>query len=191
MVLNTYKTGSGSDSATLTSTPLASTALTFSRSTGDDPYLAMKSMSRATPTFDSAAVQNRGMNDCRCTAAESNVGVARLMDFIAKYGSSPVDREKVKAVDANGVEVSVALSDPDPVLYVFKTMSEAQFGDLSFFRLYSGSVHLGKDLYNSDRKAMERFGQIYLLNGKNPTSVERLNAGDITAVVKLKHTPTA
>ena len=112
------------------------------------------------------------------------------MDFIAKYGSSPVDREKVKAVDASEAEVSVALSDPDPVLYVFKTMSEAQFGDLSFFRLYSGSVHLGKDLYNSDRKAMERFGQIYLLNGKNRTSVERLNAGDIGAVVKLKDTHT-
>src|SRR6266853_1297271 len=137
-----------------------------------------------------AAVQRQSFIPLFCTAAESNVGVARLMDFIAKYGSSPVDREKVKAVDASGAEVSVALSDPDPVLYVFKTMSEAQFGDLSFFRLYSGSVHLGKDLYNSDRKAMERFGQIYLLNGKNRTSVERLNAGDIGAVVKLKDTHT-
>ena len=137
-----------------------------------------------------AAVQRQSFIPLFCTAAESNVGVARLMDFIAKYGSSPVDREKVKAVDAGGAEVSVALSDPDPVLYVFKTMSEAQFGDLSFFRLYSGSVHLGKDLYNSDRKAMERFGQIYLLNGKNRTSVERLNAGDIGAVVKVKDTHT-
>ncbi len=137
-----------------------------------------------------AAVQRQSFIPLFCTAAESNVGVARLMDFIAKYGSSPVDREKVKAVDASEAEVSVALSDPDPVLYVFKTMSEAQFGDLSFFRLYSGSVHLGKDLYNSDRKAMERFGQIYLLNGKNRTSVERLNAGDIGAVVKLKDTHT-
>ncbi len=137
-----------------------------------------------------AAVQRQSFIPLFCTAAESNVGVARLMDFIAKYGSSPVDREKVKAVGAGGAEVSVALSDPDPVLYVFKTMSEAQFGDLSFFRLYSGSVHLGKDLYNSDRKAMERFGQIYLLNGKNRTSVERLNAGDIGAVVKLKDTHT-
>ena len=137
-----------------------------------------------------AAVQRQSFIPLFCTAAESNVGVARLMDFIAKYGSSPVDREKVKAVDASEAEVSVALSDPDPVLYVFKTMTEAQFGDLSFFRLYSGSVHLGKDLYNSDRKAMERFGQIYLLNGKNRTSVERLNAGDIGAVVKLKDTHT-
>src|SRR6266700_959293 len=137
-----------------------------------------------------AAVQKQSFIPLFCTSAETNIGVARLMDFIAKYGSSPVDREKVKAVGARGAEVSVALSDPDPVLYVFKTMSEAQFGDLSFFRLYSGSVHLGKDLYNSDRKAMERFGQIYLLNGKNRTSVERLNAGDIGAVVKLKDTHT-
>src|SRR6266496_3398940 len=55
-----------------------------------------------------AAVQKQSFIPLFCTAAESNIGVARLMDFIAKYGSSPVDREKVKAVDASGAEVSVA-----------------------------------------------------------------------------------
>ena len=72
------------------------------------------------------------------TSAENNIGVARMMDIIAKYGSSPVDREKVEAHDGDGKEVEVSLTDPDPVLYVFKTMSEAQFGELSFFRIYSG-----------------------------------------------------
>src|SRR5207249_7830109 len=119
-----------------------------------------------------------------------NIGVARLMDFIAKYGSSPVDREKVAALDANGAEAQVALTSPDPVLYVFKTMSEAQFGELSFFRLYSGSVKFGMELYNSDRRATEKIGQIYILNGKNRAPVNSLNAGDIGAVVKLKDTHT-
>lgn len=80
-----------------------------------------------------AAVQKQAFIPLFCTAAESNIGVARLMDFIAKYGSSPVDRQKVKAVDVNGTEVDVSLTDPDPVLYVFKTISEAQFGELSYF----------------------------------------------------------
>ncbi|HYV27597.1 MAG TPA: EF-Tu/IF-2/RF-3 family GTPase, partial [Candidatus Eisenbacteria bacterium] len=125
-----------------------------------------------------------------CTAAETNVGVARLMDFIAKYGSSPVDRLKVAATDANDANVLVGLTDPDPVLYVFKTMTEAQFGELSFFRLYSGSIHVGMDLYNSDRKITERIGQIYILNGRNRTPVNALNAGDIGTAVKLKDTHT-
>ncbi|MBU6400321.1 MAG: elongation factor G [Verrucomicrobia bacterium] len=137
-----------------------------------------------------AAVQKQSLIPLFCTAAESNVGVARLMDFIAKYGSSPVDRHKVGALDANGKEVDVALTNPDPVLYIFKTISEAQVGDLSFFRVYSGSVEIGNDLYNSSRNVTERIGQMFILNGKTRTGVNRLNAGDLGAVVKLKDTHT-
>jgi elongation factor G len=125
-----------------------------------------------------------------CTAAETNIGAARLMDFIAKYGSSPVDRRTVKAMDANGAAAELDLSNPEPVLYVFKTMSEAQFGELSFFRLYSGSVRVGMELYNSDRRITEKMGQIHILNGKNRTSMNTLYAGDIGTVVKLKDTHT-
>jgi elongation factor G len=136
------------------------------------------------------AVQKQSFIPLFCTAAETNVGVARLMDFIAKYGPSPADRPKVKGLDANENEVEVGLSDPDPVLYIFKTMSEAQFGELSFFRVYAGHVRTGMDLYNSDRKITERIGQIYVLNGRNRATAENLHAGDIGAVVKLKDTHT-
>jgi elongation factor G len=136
------------------------------------------------------AVQSQSFIPLFCTAAETNVGVARLLDFVAKYGSSPVDRAKISALDANDNPVDLLLTDPDPNLYIFKTMSEAQFGELSFFRLYSGSIRVGQDLYNSDRNISERFGQIYILNGKNRTSVETINAGDIGATVKLKDTHT-
>ena len=136
------------------------------------------------------AIQKQNLIPVFATSAETNVGIARLMDIIAKYGSSPVDRQKVQAVDANDKDIEIALTGPEPVLYVFKTMSEAQFGELSFFRLYSGSVHTAMDLYNSDRKITERIGQIYLLNGKNRSNGEVLNAGDIGAVVKLKDTHT-
>jgi len=137
-----------------------------------------------------AAIQKQVFTPVFVTSGEDNIGVARLMDFIAKYGSSPVDRQKVDAADTNGNPVEVSLKDPDPVCYVFKTMSEAQFGELSFFRVYSGSVKFGTELYNSARRSTEKIGQIYLLNGKIRTSVPSLNAGDIGAVVKLKiHTP--
>jgi elongation factor G len=137
-----------------------------------------------------AAIQKQVFTPVFVTSAENNIGVARLMDFIAKYGSSPVDRQKVKATDSNGNPAEVALKDPDPVLYVFKTMSEAQFGELSFFRIYSGAVKFGTELYNTTRRSTEKIGQIYLLNGKTRTSVPSLSAGDIGAVVKLKDTHT-
>jgi elongation factor G len=137
-----------------------------------------------------AAIQKQSFIPLFVTSAETNVGVARLMDFIAKFGSSPVDRAKVQAVDGNGADVEIALTNPDPALYIFKTLSEGQAGDLSFFRVYSGSVRMGMDLYNSDRKMTERFGQIYIMNGKTRIPVDTLNAGDIGSVVKLKDTHT-
>jgi elongation factor G len=137
-----------------------------------------------------AAVQKQVFVPLFCTSAENNIGVARMMDIIAKYGSSPVDRQKMEAADADGNKTEVGLNDPEPVLYVFKTMSEAQFGELSFFRIYYGSVKFGSELYNTTRRSTEKIGQIYNLNGKIRTSVPSLNAGDIGAVVKLKDTHT-
>src|SRR5215472_8443585 len=136
------------------------------------------------------AIQNQVFTPLFVTSAENNIGVARLMDFIAKYGSSPVDRARVRGMDGAGKELEVTLADPDPVCYVFKTMSEAQFGELSFFRIYAGSVRFGSELYNTDRRSTEKIGQIYLLNGKTRVSVPTLGAGDIGAVVKLKDTHT-
>jgi elongation factor G len=124
------------------------------------------------------------------TSAEKNVGVARVMDFIAKYGSSPVDRPKVKALDNNDAEVELDINSPEPVLYVFKTLSEAKFGEVSFFRVYSGKLTLGTEVYNTQRRASEKIGQIYLLNGANREAVDQLGAGDIGATVKLKNTQT-
>jgi elongation factor G len=137
-----------------------------------------------------AAVQKELFIPLFAASAETNIGVARFMDFVAKYGSSPVDRKKVKAVDANGNETEVSLDSSETAVYVFKTMSEAHFGELSFFRVYSGSISTGKDLFNSDRKVSERIGQIYQLNGQTRVAVPTLGAGDIGAVVKLKDTHT-
>ena len=137
-----------------------------------------------------SAVQKELFIPLFCTSAENNIGVARLMDFIAKYGSSPVDRKNVPAIDASGNATEVKLEGSETVAYIFKTMSEAHFGELSFFRVYSGEVRSGTDLFNSDRKITERIGQIFLLNGQTRENVPSLGAGDIGAVVKLKDTHT-
>src|SRR5499427_3414364 len=63
-----------------------------------------------------AAIQKQVFTPLFCTSAEGNIGVARMMDVIAKYGSSPVDRQKVQGSNGEGNPVEVGLSDPEPVL---------------------------------------------------------------------------
>lgn len=137
-----------------------------------------------------AAVQSQQLIPLFAVAAERNVGVARLLDFIAKYGSSPVDRARVLAHDAAGAEVAVALDRPEPVLYVFKTLSEPHVGELSFFRVYSGAVSSNQEIFNASRGVTERIGTLHIANGKTRTAVSRLGAGDIGCVLKLKDTHT-
>ncbi|HEX9782934.1 MAG TPA: elongation factor G [Opitutaceae bacterium] len=136
------------------------------------------------------AIQEQVFIPLYATSAEINVGVARLMDFIARYGSSPVDRLVVEARDADDREVEVALGGADPVCYIFKTMNEPGVGELSFFRVYSGTVRSGGELYNSSRKNSERVGQIFVLNGHSRTPTPSLSAGDLGAAVKLRDTHT-
>ena len=135
-------------------------------------------------------VQNQVFVPLFAVSAETNVGVARLMDFMAKYGSSPLDRAEVPAKDASGLPGSVQLSQPEPVVYIFKTMNEPGVGELSLFRLFSGTLKSGDELRNTTRDVTERVGQLYTLNGHERTPVPQLRAGDIGAAVKLRDTHT-
>lgn len=137
------------------------------------------------------ALQNQVFVPLLCTAGETNVGVARLMDFIAKYGSSPDDRQTVGATaSATDQPCLIRLDGVEPVAFVFKTLTDPLSGDLSFFRVYSGAIRTGMELHNSERRCAERIGQLYRLNGKQRTPVEVLLAGDLGATVKLKDTHT-
>ena len=137
------------------------------------------------------AIQDQTFIPLFCTSATSNIGVARVCDFISKYGSSPDDRKTITAQDDQGNDVDVSLDGSETVLQIFKTMSESHVGELSLFRVYSGKVRTGKDYHNTNRNINERFGQMFILNGKNRTQVDQLSAGDIAGVVKLKDTHTS
>ena len=127
-----------------------------------------------------------------CTTAADNVGVKRLNDVIVNFLPAPVDMPPVSGKDDSGKEVqrSCDLTAPASAL-VFKTVSETHVGELSYLRVFSGAVKTGDDLYNVDRGRSERIGQLFVLNGKNKKNVERILAGDLGAVVKLKETHTS
>lgn len=136
------------------------------------------------------AIQDRSFIPVFCTSAVQNIGVARLMDFIAKYGSSPVDRRKVDATDEAENPVQVALNDPEPCFYVWKTISEPHVGELSFFRMYAGSVRPGMELYNTDRSCSEKVGPVFAMQGHDRVPLDEIGAGDIGVTVKLRDTHT-
>jgi elongation factor G len=126
------------------------------------------------------------------TSAVHNIGISSVLDFLANIAPSPVDRGSINVIHVDKkTEIDLpADTTKEPVLFVFKTISEAHVGELSFFRLYSGTIHSGMDLVNQSNSTSERLSQIYVMNGKNRAEVSELKAGDIAAVVKLKNTHT-
>ena len=141
-------------------------------------------------------IRERGIFPLLCASATQNVGVSCLMDFIVEFTPAPADVGELQASDpkvaeGSGADLKVA-QDPGgpPSLFVFKTVSESHVGELSFFRVCSGSVSPGLDMVNDSRGKPERLAQLYVMNGKERKEVPRLEAGDIGAVVKLKDTHT-
>lgn len=137
-----------------------------------------------------AAIQAQNVIPVFAASALTNVGIARLMDIIAKYGSSPVDRKTVPAFNEKGEDVEINLNDSDPACYIFKTISEPHVGELSFCRLYSGEVKQGMELWNTDRECPEKIGQIFALQGHKRDTMDKLGQGDIGVMVKLRDTHT-
>ncbi len=126
-----------------------------------------------------------------CTSATDNIGVRRLNDVIANFAPAPCDIKTIPALDSNDkdVEISCEITGSASAM-VFKTISEDHVGELSYLKVFSGAVKAGDDMQNSTQSKSERIGQMFVLNGRNKSSVDRLVAGDIGAVVKLKSTHT-
>lgn len=120
------------------------------------------------------------------------VGLNNFLDFVSNFFPSPVERGQVSAKLAGKNEPVLVKVDPkgEPVLFIFKTISEQHVGELSLFKLYSGKVAPGMDLLNESNDKTERLNQLFTLNGHNRKEINEVVAGDIAAVVKLKDTHT-
>jgi elongation factor G len=121
------------------------------------------------------------------TSATEAIGVSRLMSFIDNVCPSPAARP---VETADGSELFADEKSEEPLAFVFRTMSEDHVGEYSFVRVYDGTISPGLDLDNPRTESSERIGQIYSINGNTRDSVQRMVAGDIGALVKLKDTHT-
>ncbi|RMD89591.1 MAG: elongation factor G [Calditrichaeota bacterium] len=135
---------------------------------------------------------NKSIFPVFCSAATKNIGAQPFMDFLVEYAPSPADRPAeigVKPGSEEEVKRECKIDAPMSAL-VFKTISEAHIGELSFFRVFSGKLSSGTEVLNTSRNVTEKIGQLFLMNGKNRKEIGYINAGDIGATVKLKDTHT-
>lgn len=127
-----------------------------------------------------------------CISAEKNIGTRDVLDFISNYTESPMDKPAEIGHSPNSEDPIEILpkADGEPVMFIFKTVSEKNIGELSFFRVYSGKVKAGMDMINEANGKTERLSQMYSMNGKDRKEMGEVVCGDIAAVVKLKDSHT-
>lgn len=121
-----------------------------------------------------------------CVSAKNDMGSNRLMGFIDNVAPS-ANELATPVLDTDGNAIPCTPNGP-PVAFVFKALSEPNVGDLTFFKVYSGTIKTGMDLLNAQTGHTEHIGHIYVVDGKKRVEVPFLIAGDIGAVVKLKNT---
>ncbi|MBI4335821.1 MAG: elongation factor G [Candidatus Omnitrophica bacterium] len=127
-----------------------------------------------------------------CGASFRNKGVRHLIDAICDYLPSPMDIPPVKGANPfTNKEETRLTSDKEPFCALaFKLMSDPYVGKLIFFRVYSGVLHSGDEVYNSRKDRTERIGKIVRMHANKQEIIESVSAGDIAACVGLRTTRT-
>lgn len=138
------------------------------------------------------AVSNKELFPIYCGSATLNIGIKELMSNMFDILPSPLDMEMKKAKDPNTNQDKVLKSDGTGNFsgFVFKTVSDPYVGQLTIFRIYSGSIKSDMSFYNSTKRTTERIGHLLSVFGKEQRAVTEAIAGDIIAVAKLKDTLT-
>jgi len=126
-------------------------------------------------------------------SALKNKGVQLVLDAVVDFLPSPLDIPAIKGIDPRtGEEVERHASDTEPFsALAFKLQSDPFVGQLTFFRVYSGTVESGTYLYNSTTGEKERLGRIVRLQANQREEVKKVFAGEIAAAVGLKNAKTS
>ena len=126
-----------------------------------------------------------------CASGLLNVGVQPLLDAVIGYLPSPLDRPLSATNTKTGETVAIT---PDPAApyaaFVWKTVADPFAGRITLFRVVSGTLKSDANVHNLTRDTTERLGHLTMMQGKTPTSVPEIRAGDLGAVAKLKDTLT-
>ncbi|HOV91450.1 MAG TPA: elongation factor G [Syntrophorhabdaceae bacterium] len=126
-----------------------------------------------------------------CGSAFKNKGIQPLLDAIVDYLPSPIDISPYKYWTSEGEECFLHGKKNEPFSgLVFKIMNDPFVGNLSYIRIYSGSVNTGDYVLNTSKDKIERIGRILRLHANKREEIKHVEAGDICAVVGLKGVTT-
>ncbi|PKM03356.1 MAG: elongation factor G [Gammaproteobacteria bacterium HGW-Gammaproteobacteria-6] len=126
-----------------------------------------------------------------CGTAFKNKGVQALLDAVVHFLPSPGDRPPVKGVDEREAEATRAAEDKAPFsALAFKIMTDPFVGSLTFFRVYSGTLKAGDQVYNPIKSKKERVGRILQMHANQREEIKEVLCGDIAAAVGLKDVTT-
>ncbi|MFZ5638735.1 MAG: elongation factor G [Pseudomonadota bacterium] len=126
-----------------------------------------------------------------CGTAFKNKGVQAMLDAVVQLLPSPIDRPPVQGVNDDDKEDSRIADDKAPFsALAFKIMTDPFVGSLTFFRVYSGTLNSGDQVYNPVKSKKERIGRILQMHANNREEIKEVRAGDIAAAVGLKDVTT-
>ena len=124
---------------------------------------------------------------CMCGTAFKNKGVQALLDAVIEYMPSPVEMPDVKGTDARGDAATRKPKDDEPfAALAFKILNDPFVGNLTFFRVYSGTLNSGDAVYVPTKDKTERIGRLLQMHASERTDIKEVRAGDIAAAVGLK-----
>ncbi|MDP8219163.1 MAG: elongation factor G [Candidatus Theseobacter exili] len=131
------------------------------------------------------AIKARKLIPVLCGSATNNIGVTELLDFIEECMPSPVDIGEIK-----GEEDAVRKPDKNEPFsgLVFKTITDPYVGQVTYLRVYSGTLKEDSDFFNVNKDQKEKFGHLLVILGKNQDQISEATPGDIIAIPKLKNT---
>jgi len=126
-----------------------------------------------------------------CGTAFKNKGVQAMLDAVIRFLPSPADRPPVKGIDDNEQEDFRKAGDKEPFsALAFKIMTDPFVGSLTFFRVYSGTLNAGDQVYNPVKSKKERIGRILQMHANQREEIKEVLCGDIAAAVGLKDVTT-
>jgi elongation factor G len=126
-----------------------------------------------------------------CGSAFKNKGVQAVLDAIVEYMPSPMEVPPVKGQSENGEPMTRKADDAEPfAALAFKILNDPFVGNLTFFRVYSGTLNSGDQVFVPNRSRTERIGRLLQMHASDRSEIKEVRAGDIAAAVGLKDVTT-
>jgi len=126
-----------------------------------------------------------------CGSAFKNKGVQAVLDAIVEYMPAPTDRPPVKGQSEGGEPMTRKADDAEPFsALAFKILNDPFVGNLTFFRVYSGALNSGDQVFVPSRNRNERIGRLLQMHASDRSEIKEVHAGDIAAAVGLKDVTT-